>query len=53
MLVQAAGYRVWATRPAALAGAGVGDRVRFLAELGRSEDDETFAKRPRRAEVLA
>lgn len=34
MLVQAAGYRVWATRPAGLAGAGVGDRVRFLAEVG-------------------
>lgn len=54
MLVQAAGYRVWATRPAALAGAGVRDKVRFVAELVRSGGDDSFAfgKRPRRAEVL-
>jgi hypothetical protein len=44
-------YRVWATRPVGLSGAGRGDRVRFVAELTRSEDVETFAfaKRPRKA----
>jgi hypothetical protein len=44
-------YRVWATRPVGLSNAGPGDRVRFVAELTRSESDETFAyaKRPRKA----
>ncbi len=44
-------YRVWATKPAGLSTAGRGDRVRFVAELTRSENDETFAyaKRPRKA----
>ena len=47
-------YRVWATKPAGLSGAGQGDRVRFVAELTRSESDETFAyaKRPRKAHRL-
>jgi hypothetical protein len=47
-------YRVWATKPAGLSSAGRGDRVHFIAELSRSEDDETFAfaKRPRKARLL-
>jgi hypothetical protein len=44
-------YRVWATKPAGLSSAGRGDWVHFIAELTRSESDETFAyaKRPRKA----
>jgi hypothetical protein len=44
-------YRVWATKPVGLSSAGRGDRVHFVAELTRSENDETFAfaKRPRKA----
>ena len=47
-------YRVWATKPAGLSSAGRGDRVHFIAELTRSENDETFAfaKRPRKARLL-
>jgi len=47
---------VWATGPAAVAGAGVvWDRVRFVAELARWEGDEgfAFAERPRRSEVVS
>jgi hypothetical protein len=44
-------YRVWATKPVGLSSAGRGDWVHFIAELTRSESDETFAyaKRPRKA----
>ncbi len=44
-------YRVWVTKPARLSSVGRGDRVRFIAELTRSENDETFAyaTRPRKA----
>ncbi|MGI8751817.1 MAG: hypothetical protein ACR2MN_05830 [Acidimicrobiales bacterium] len=55
MLVKADGYRVWAAKPGALADAAVGDRVRFVAELTRSERDESFAfgKRLRQTEVVS
>ena len=48
-------YRVWVTKPVGLSSAGRGDRVRFIAELTRSDNDETFAyaKRPRKACTLA
>lgn len=66
MLVECDGYRVWSTVPGELFrvdGTMTGDtvasltgaRVRFTAEVTRSDRDESFgfAKRPRKAERLA
>lgn len=36
------GWKVWGTRPASLADAERGDRVRFEAKVERSRDDEKF-----------
>ena len=45
------GFRVYGTRPEALTGVNVGDRVTFTATVTASADDETFGfyKRPAKA----
>jgi len=48
------GWAVWGTVPAALGGVAKGDRVRFVADVSRSENDSGFGffRRPRRAEII-
>lgn len=49
------GWSVWCTKPSSLSDARTGDRLRFVAELSRSERDESFAfgKRPRMTQILS
>lgn len=53
LVVSEAGWKVWVTKPRALVDARTGDRVRFVADLERSEDEAfAFGRRPRRAEMV-
>lgn len=53
-LLTAEGWRMWATLPAAIADAQIGDVVRLTATVEPSTDDPTFAfgKRPAKAEIV-
>jgi hypothetical protein len=48
------GFLVWGSTPHAIDSVQKGDRVRFVANVERSDRDETFGffKRPRKAEVV-
>lgn len=52
MLLQCEGYRLWGSVPKTLAGVEVGDRVRLVANVETSRDDEFFGffSRPRKGE---
>lgn len=53
MLVKCAGFRVFGSVPAAISGAGVGDRVRFSADVEPKEAGFGFFKRPSKAAIIA